>query len=61
MVKETGVEFNATDFARSLENIGRRANSKIVSGYLVDGEFVSVGSLEEYIGANRADEIEVCY
>ena len=57
----TGVEFNARDFARSLEDIGRRANAQTVSGYLVDGEFVYVGSLEEYISTNGANEIEVVY
>ena len=61
MVKETGVEFNARDFARSLEDIGRKANAKTVSGYLVDGEFVYVGSLEEYISTNGGKEIEVVY
>ena len=61
MIKETGVRFNAREFARSLEDIGRKANAKTVSGYLVDGDFVCVGSLEEYISANGGKEIEVVY
>lgn len=58
---ETGVEFNARDFARSLEDIGRRANSQIVNGYLVDGVEVSVGELEEYVRDNGGENIEVIY
>lgn len=61
MIKETGVEFNARDFARSLENIGRNIRTKTVSGYVVDGVGVNVGELERYVKNYGGKEIEVIY
>lgn len=60
-VGETGVEFNARDFARSLENIGRNIRTRTVSGYVVDGVGVNVGELEEYVRDNGGENIEVIY
>lgn len=60
-VGETGVEFNARDFARSLENIGRNIRIRTVSGYVVDGVEVNVGELEEYVRDNDGENIEVIY
>lgn len=60
-VGETGVEFNARDFARSLENIGRNIRTRTVSGYVVDGVEVNVGELEEYVRDNGGENIEVIY
>ena len=60
-VGETGVEFNARDFARSLENIGRNIRARTVSGYVVDGVEVNVGELEEYVRDNGGENIEVIY
>ena len=58
---ETGVEFNARDFARSLENIGRNIRTRTVSGYIVDGVEVNVGELERYVKDFGGKEIEVIY
>ena len=60
-MEETGVEFNARDFARSLENIGRNIRTRTVSGYVVDGVEVNIGELERYVKDFGGKEIKVIY
>lgn len=60
-MEETGVKFNAREFADALENIGRKANAQMVNGYIVDGKEVGVGELETYIRTNGGESIEVIY
>lgn len=56
MIKETGVPFEAKEFVEGLQDIGKQSNTVI--GYLVDGQFVTVGRLEHYLKVVGGEELE---
>lgn len=57
MIKNTGVPFDAKEFVEGLHEIGKQSNKVI--GYLVDGQFVTVGRLEHFLKTYGGESLEL--
>lgn len=58
----TGVPFVMTEFLANLQNIGKRSeppDQKVVTGYFVDGNYVTVGRLQHYLRHYGGESLDV--